>query len=162
MKNQKAIVGGLLLTACAMTTQAQVNYVVLNESAYTFDVGGEFSANTTQNFLGNYSPSALVGTAFQTFCIETTVDFIPGDLYTYNLSSVDSRGVALTEGAAYLYYEFAKGTLANYNYTDPTIRKADAGALEAALWWFQGNQTYGGFPNPTTDIYYEEATNALG
>jgi hypothetical protein len=103
-----------------------------------------------------------VGTGFETFCIESMIDFNPGQTYTYDLSSVDSRGVALTQGASYLYYEFSKGLLGNYNYTDPTIRNQDAGALQAAIWWFQGNQTYGDYPSPTDNVYFQEATNALG
>jgi hypothetical protein len=162
MKNLKMIVCGSLLVISTIAAQASANSVVLTQNAYSFDVGGEFNANTSQTFLGNYASSAIVGKGFQTFCIETTVDFYPGQTYTYTLGNADSRGVDLTQGAAYLYEQFGKGILANYNYTDPSVRNTDAGALQAAIWWLQGNQTYGGYPNPTTDIYYEQAIGALG
>jgi hypothetical protein len=162
MKNLKATVSSVLLMASAIVAHATANSVVLTQNSDSFNVGGEFNANTTQSFIHNYSPSAVVGTGFETFCIETMVDFNPGQTYTYNLSSVDSRGVNLSRGAAYLYSQFAKGILANYDYTDPTIRNLDAGALQSAIWWFQGNQTYSGYPSPTDNVYYEEALNALG
>lgn len=146
----------------ALSAHATINTVVLTQDSYSFGVGGEFNANTTGRFLDNYNPMATVGTGFETFCIETTVDFYPNQTYTYDLTQVDSRGVALTMGAAYLYKQFAMGTLANFDYTDQAIRNADAGALQAAIWWLQGNQTYSGYPDPTTDIFYEDAISALG
>jgi hypothetical protein len=90
------------------------------------------------------------------------VDFNPGQTYTYSLGSVDSRGVALTEGAAYLYSQFSKGTLTGYDYTDTATRNTDASELQAAIWWFQGEQTFSGYPSPTNNIFYKEAITALG
>jgi len=162
MKNLKMTVGSALLVISTAAAHATANTIVLDQNAYSFHVGGEFNANTTQNFLQNYSPSAIVGTGFETFCIETTVDFYPGSTYTYDLSTVDSRGVGLSLGTAYLYDQFAKGTLGNYDYTDTATRNADAGALQAAIWWFQGEQTYPGYPSPTDNVYYQEALTALG
>jgi hypothetical protein len=78
------------------------------------------------------------------------------------LSTTDSQGRALSEGAAFLYTEFATGQLAGYNYTDAALRQADAGELQAAIWAFQGGQSYGGFPALATDPFYELATNTLG
>jgi hypothetical protein len=137
--------------------------VVLTQNAYSFFPGGEFNAVTSpDNFLPYYSPLAIVGDGFETFCIETTVDFNPGVTYSYTLGNLDSRGVALSEGAAFLYYQFAEGILPGYDYTDTGARNADAGALQSAIWWFQGGQTYGGFPTATTDAFYSYATNSLG
>jgi hypothetical protein len=151
---------------------AFANSVVLNQDAYSYDVGGEFSAVTSQNFLNNYASSTIVGGGFETFCIETTVDFTPGQTYTYNLSSVDSLGRNLTEGTAFLYYEFAKGVLSGYDYniandpTDAADRKADAGELQAAIWWLQGNQTYGDgqytVPTIANNAFYALAISTLG
>jgi hypothetical protein len=105
---------------------------------------------------------AVVGDGFETFCVQTTVDFYPGSTYTYTLSSSDSLGRDLTQGAAFLYDEFGRGVLPNYDYVDAAARNADAGALQSALWWFQGGQTYGGFPSPTNNVYYQFAINTLG
>jgi hypothetical protein len=90
------------------------------------------------------------------------VDFNAGQTYTYSLGSLDSRGVALTEGTAYLYSQFSKGTLGNYDYTDTATRNTDASELQAAIWWFQGEQTYPGYPSPTNNVFYKEAITALG
>jgi hypothetical protein len=163
MRNLKTIVAGTLLVIGTMAAQATLNTVVLTQNAYSFSVAGEFNANTSQNFLGNYAPAAIVGTGFETFCIETMIDFNPGQTYTYNLSDVDSRGFALTEGAAYLYAQFGKGTLANYDYVDTAARNTDASELQAAIWWFQGQQTYPGYPSPTiNNVFYQQAVNTLG
>lgn len=101
-------------------------------------------------------------TDFQTFCIETAVEFSPGNTYSYTLSSSDSQGRDLTQGAAFLYDEFGHGVLPNYDYADAGARQSDAGALQAAIWWFQGEQTWAGYPSPTDNIYYEFAINTLG
>jgi VPDSG-CTERM motif len=162
MKNLKATFSSALLVISTVAAHATANSVVLTQNAYSYDVSGEFNATTTQSFLQNYSPSAIVGTGFETFCIETMVDFNPGQTYTYDVSTVDSRGVGLSLGTAYLYDQFAKGTLGNYDYTDTATRNADAGALQAAIWWFQGQQTFPGYPNPTNNVYYQEALTALG
>jgi len=146
-----------------MGATAMANTVVLNNNADTFSVGGEFDAVTSGGqFLKNYSPLAIDGDGFETFCLETTVEFTPGTTYTYDVSSVDSLGRSLTLGAALLYADFAKGDLPGYNYTSPTIRQEDAGELQAALWWLQGGQSYGGFPGMSTNIFYEYATTTLG
>ncbi len=142
--------------------------VTLTQDAYSYAVGGEFNAVTTgpQSFLNNYASSTVINGGFQTFCIETTVDFYPNTTYYYTLSQTDSMvpGRALTEGAAFLYYEFAKGTLAGYDYTHTAARLADAGLLQAAIWWFQYHQTYSGYTIPTlsNNIYYALAMSTLG
>jgi len=158
----------LAISLLAAATVAKANSIVLTQDAYSYDVGGEFSATTTpQSFLGAYVPGeTIVNGGFETFCVETTVDFNPGSSYTYNLSNSDSLGRQLTEGAAFLYYEFASGNLSGYNYNSAATRKTDAGLLQAAIWWFQGNQTYndGNYTIPTTanNQFYALAINTLG
>jgi len=159
-----------LLGMCPVALHANGNSVVLTENTYEYFPGGEFTANTTQDFLRNYSPLAIVntglGNGFETFCMETEVEFNPGQTYTYTLGSVDSQGTALTQGAAYLYQQFGKGTLAGYNYaaTGTPSRNTDAGALQSAIWGFQGGQSIScyGFPNYATDPFYLNAIAALG
>lgn len=157
-----------------LVTAVNADTVVLDQGAYSYDVGGEFTAYTSpESYLGNYASSTVVNGGFQTFCIETTVDFSPGSSYTYNLSSVDSQGRQLSEGAAFLYYEFATGQLAGYDYNVPSTsadqaaRKTDAGLLQAAIWWLQGQQKYtvdGQYQVPTTsnNPYYNLAVTTLG
>jgi hypothetical protein len=155
------------------TPAAMANSVTLNQDAYSYDVGGEFSAViSAQNFVNNYASVAVINGGFETFCIETTVDFTPGQTYSYQLSSIDSLGRNLTEGAAYLYSQFAEGALAGYDYnsgndsTDAAIRKTDAGELQAAIWWLQGEQTYGDgnytIPTILNNVYYAAAIGMFG
>lgn len=156
-----------------LVTLAKANTVTLDQGAYSYDVGGEFTAYTSpQSFLGNYASSATLNGGFETFCIETAVDFYPGSTYTYNLSAVDSQGRQLSEGAAFLYYEFANGQLSGYDYNtantyaDVLQRRTDAGLLQSALWWLQGQQSYndGNYQIPTTsnNPYYNLAITTLG
>ena len=42
-------------------------------------------------------------------------------------------------------------------------RKTDAGALQAAIWYLQGGQSYSGYPTGGSgNLYYNEALAALG
>jgi len=160
----------LAILTLSGVSAAFANSVVLNQDAYSYGQGGEFSAVTSDNFLNNYVSSTIVNGGFETFCIETTVDFNPGHIYSYTLGSSDATtpGIPLTKGAAYLYYQFAKGVLSGYNYTDTASRKADAGLLQAAIWYLQGKQIYnadGSLHNdPTTDgnLFYAAAITLFG
>lgn len=147
---------------------AKADTVTLSQGSYSYSVGGEFTAVTSANFLGNgYVSSTEVNSGFQTFCIETGVDFSPGTQYYYSLgqtaqplsSGGSGSGLNLTAGAAYLYYEFATGQLVGYDYINPSARLADAGLLQAAIWYLQGGQTYGGYVNPSIsdDPFYDLA-----
>jgi len=127
----------------------------LYQGAYSYDVGGEFTAVTAPNLASGYAsglvltPTVKGLTGFQTFCIQTAVDFTPGTTYNYStsLASVGSPDAfALKEGTAWLYGEFATGNLGSYyNYantgTGPS-RLVDAGLLQAAIWALQGGQAY--------------------
>jgi hypothetical protein len=163
MKKSYLLFVTLGVLALAVTPIAKANSVTLNQDAYSFSVGGEFSAVTSPSFLNNYVASTIVNGGFETFCIETTVEFTPGTSYNFTLSSVDSLGRNLTEGAAFLYYDFAKGILTGYNYNNPATRLTEAGQLQAAIWWLQGNQTYSGYPNGATgNPFYDLAVSTLG
>ena len=83
---------------------------------------------------------------FQSFCIEVGETISAG--VTYN-AFFNSEAVAggtggpspdpLSIGTADLYYNFAKGTLAGYNYTGTTSeRKSSAGQLQNVIWWLEG------------------------
>ena len=68
-------------------------------------------------------------------------------------------GIALTEGAAYLYYEFATGNLSGYNYTPGGGRVTTAGQLQAAIWYFMGEGLASGFT--TSDQFITLADSNL-
>jgi hypothetical protein len=177
MKFLRAAVVTFLAVSIPMgLTVVKANSVVLTQGNYSYDVGGEFQAVTSpQSFLNYYVPSTIVNGGFETFCVEAAVTYNPGFSYSYILSNTDSQGRQLTEGAAFLYYEFAKGTLAalaGYDYntantaSDKAQRKADAGLLQAAIWYLQGKQTYsdGKYTTPTiiNNPFYALAISTLG
>jgi hypothetical protein len=172
----------------AVTMTVNADTVTLYQGAYSYDVGGEFTVGDSAN--GPFSDASLLsdgyiqnvteGTVgnevggFQTFCVETGVEFSPGTAYTYTLGSstaadggLAGSGLNLSVGTAYLYYEFATGNLAGYNYANGSSglsRIQDAGLLQAAIWALQGGQTYSGYAVPTVsnNAFYAAALAATG
>jgi hypothetical protein len=142
------------------------NTVVVTQGPYSYSNGGEFTATGPSFYAPAYDPSnpglTATGTSFQTFCIQTNAayDFTPGHLYYYTISNTDSDNITVKMGTAWLYSQFAAGTLGGYDYnllgTDVAGRWASAGALQQAIWEFQG-QT-GGVAN----TFYGDAVTALG
>jgi hypothetical protein len=142
--------------------------------------GGEFTAYTSQDFYQYYANGATYEGGFETFCTEVGVEFTPanwgGPTYTYSLGNItqpisgggEGSDTALTEGTAWLYYEFATGNLNNYSYTYGSAREADATLLQAAIWALQGGQsdTADGYASLATteadNPYYLAAIAALG
>jgi hypothetical protein len=179
-KNNRVGLAGLLLALVSVSPPVMANSVVLYYGPYSYSAGGEFTAVTDPiAFNANYAASTLVatgsGTGFQTFCVQTGVEFTPYNWgnptpynYTTSLSSVGpSDAFALSAGTAYLYWQFATGQLKGYDYVDTATRIQDAGELQAAIWDLQGGQSYGGFPsgvgNGTTgNPFYNDALKALG
>jgi len=163
----------LAFASFAPVVKAQTGSLNLDQvSPYNYDLGGEFTAFVTSGtqFVQNYSPLASTGGGFDTFCVEVDVDFNPGSSFNFSVNPNQSAdGHTLSEGAAYLYSEFATGNLPGYNYANPSAMDskfgyADAGELQEALWWFQGNQHYddGAFPIGTNNFYYQLALSNLG
>ena len=95
---------------------------------------------------GAYSPlTSSTLPSFQTFCIERSETFVPGQPYDYAISnnaiygSVGAGGDPLSIGTAWLYAQFTIGSLivgpSNYDYfTSGTSRSANAGLLQFAFW----------------------------
>jgi hypothetical protein len=125
---------------------------------YSYGNGGEFRA------VGNSGPSSLdsivnwsaystttMGTTsgqqyFQTFCTELLEEFSPGSQYTissignnamYN-QNAGPNGIPITLGIAYLYSQFAAGTLGGYDYTYGGGRTVSGGNLQNAIWYMLG------------------------
>ena len=182
----------LSAVAALIGTPAAVmaNPVTLTQNNYSYLDAGEFTANNTgvnPSTLG-YASSTSTSSTFETFCVETAVDFNPGTGYYYNEGSTTGTGVsgqngqggiALSEGTAFLYYQFATGNLQSeaaaaedYNYTSGTAgysfsRVNDAGLLQVAIWYFMGESLPGGYTIPggysvTTDPFVVLAEAALG
>lgn len=132
--------------------------------------GGEYTVTpdaAIAALLGNYSPFTLnqggYRGSFQTFCVERN-EYIQGNTtYDVTLNNVTMfTATPLAAGVAYLYQQFALGTL-NYNYTDvpagsrTALGFANAYELQHAIWYFMGE--YSGQAN---NPYVLAANSALG
>ncbi len=138
--------------------------VTLNDTPYndTSGGGGEFSAVSTGGFINNYSPLAKydpTGAApigFETFCIEYNEHINYGVTYTATISSGAISGGSgggispitpygsdtidrISKGTAWLYSQFAAGTLAGYAYnTTLAARQQSSALLQNAIWRLEG------------------------
>ena len=118
----------------------------LDTNAYSgVSRGGEFSATPSTNWawvLNNYdSKTKNIGYtgSFETFCMEYTEEFNPGSTYNVQINNkAMPTGDPISIGTAWLYYEFAKGILLNYNYsTTGGGRAVSADALQRTIWWLE-------------------------
>jgi hypothetical protein len=92
--------------------------------------GGEFTLTAS---------GSLTGT-FQTFCIEQGEFLSSNTTYNYVINSVAVQGGVggpdpdpISKGTAYLFYNFAKGTLAGYDYIGTTKTQE----LQNAIWYLE-------------------------
>jgi hypothetical protein len=130
------------------------NYTRLD--GYYYRDGGEFTLYgqglTLSNSEYSSSTSGLGGysESFQTFCMERDeyagsaniwvsteyVDGTPGS-HAYQGGINTNSGDNLDSRTAYLYYQFAKGTLSNYDYSSGSGRSYSAGQLQKAIWYIE-------------------------
>jgi hypothetical protein len=131
--------------------------------------GGEFTV-TAHNppdaafnaIYNNYVPATQLNGGFQTFCLSLSTPALGNP---ENATLVNS-GVA--SGTAFLYNQFARGTLGGYNYVG--TRAASAAELQAAIWFLQGSPQWeinalgGAFTsfNAATDMFVLDAAGATG
>jgi hypothetical protein len=145
MRNLKV---GLLLAALTVTSHLQANTVTFTgKSGYGFyqmGQGGEFTVRPDAELswvLDFYTAEAkglngLAGT-FQTFCIEKSEHVWPNATYTAVINDHTMfSGHVLTKGAAWVYAQFATGSLTGYDYANRTT----GGALQNTIWWLMGQE----------------------
>jgi PEP-CTERM motif. len=127
------------------------------DSSYTYNTTGTGEARLFNRGSDMADTSAYAATTsganyFQTFCVEPTRILDPNDVnagklnYANNRTSTVRNGLTnestvLTLGAAYLYKEFAAGTLTGYNYTGANHAR-DAALLQDAIWYLTGHTSY--------------------
>ena len=119
----------------------------------TFHAGssGNYRADPNADLsyvIGNYASGATDGTWFGTFCIEKNEYFSPGSTYNVALNDRAIGGGAwsptpgydiISRGTAYLYTQFATGSLSNY-YGNAT----NSANLQDLIWWLEGEQEFWG------------------
>jgi hypothetical protein len=129
--------------AFAGPTVVQVGYSGSPYGQYQTGLGGEFTLLPTgfDPRIG-YAPAVKnvgVNGTFQTFCLEDQEHIYPYP-NTFDVAfnskavwgGVPGVGDPLSQGTAWLYSEFAKGTLASYNYG--AGRSTSAGDLQNTIW----------------------------
>lgn len=128
-------------------------------SKYSFENGGEFLATTSVDFSGNYVDgiTSLSPGSFQTFCIESSEFWNLGKEYDFELNdraiygNVGLGGDVISEGTAWLYYNFAKGILDEYDYIQGSGRSSSAGELQVAFWVLE-NETIPSWGSPWNTV----------
>lgn len=140
---------GMAVAGYTVTTTGGGGY-----GPYQTGQGGEFTLQpggglewVLNNYAANTKPLGYTNT-FQSFCLEHN-EYISGNTtYGVALSNAAVYGGLggsengkdpLSKGTAWLYNQFAKGILLNYDYTG-TQRKASADALQQTIWWLEGEQ----------------------
>jgi len=142
--------------------QARALSIQIFQGPFQTGSGGEFtvSANVGQAFSGYYKTSGAtdvqntgnVGThdpSFQSFCLEKSETFSYGTTYEYSVNSAAVAGGLgavggkdpISIGTAFLYSQFASGTLASYNWATTAGRQTSAGLLQNAIWCLEDEQT---------------------
>ena len=152
------------LLALTLTLQGGAGY-----GPYQTGVGGEFTFGISDSSLvGSYSSytrnQAGPGTSFQSFCVEGAENIYAYQSYTaqYNNRTMYTD-VALSRGAAYLYSQFAQGTLSGYNFSGTTAqRQASANLLQRAIWMLMGGQEGLNAGNIGANIFIDAVKTVFG
>jgi hypothetical protein len=92
--------------------------------------------------------------SFQTFCVERNEYITPNTTFDVTLNNTTMfSAIPLTIGAAYLYQQFAMGTLAGYNYSNSPLGSRAFGThgsayeLQQAIWYFMGEYSFNPYNN---------------
>jgi len=108
-------------------------------------LSGYNSAKQTRNAGTTGSAAGTGDDTFQTFCMEKSEYIYANTTFDVTISNAATLGGTtnssdpLSIGTAYLYYNFAKGLLAPYNYNGTEAqREASAAALQNTIWWLEG------------------------
>ncbi|MCX6880721.1 MAG: hypothetical protein NTW21_43980 [Verrucomicrobia bacterium] len=167
-----------LAFAAASASSAFGTTIALSGGAYQNGSGGEFTASVSKEtndydaYIGTYSSLTATNTSttnnFQTFCIEYNEHFYWAPAtYTSAVSSAAIRGGVpggedpVSVGTGWLYSQFAQGLLKDNlgnNYFTTGSRYTNAGDLQNAIWWLEGE--IGG--NLSGNKYIMAAAAALG
>ena len=172
MKRTKLKVCTLAFALCTTGIFAnELDFSTLNGyGPYQTGEGGEFTfgmtaGNTLENQIvnGYYSGAKNIVASpsgaqnFQTFCVSSLVIY-GNQNYSFQFNNITATGVPLSEGAAWLYQQFATGGNfgggAAYDYANlDGLRSGSTGTsadlLQKALWSLMGNVD--GLATPTED-----------
>lgn len=176
MKTKKSAMLALALAAASVSS-AYSTQIALSGGPYQNWIGGEFTATVSNNtndldaYIGTYSSLTSTNTdttnTFQTFCIEYNEHFNWNTPYTAAVSDAAINGGVtngtdpISVGSGWLYSQFAQGFLKDdlgNSYFTSGSRNTNAGALQNAIWWLEGEIT----TDQSNNKYIKAAAAALG
>jgi len=143
-----------VLLAC-FSSAALANSVTIDQKTGLFsglNGGGEFVAYASGQSNNNYAANVIYSpTGLQVFCLESKIQLSVGKVYNYEIGTVALPGAsviasgpdALSVGSAWLFKQFAAGTLAGYDYTFGAGRAASATELQEAFWLLENQPALG-------------------
>ena len=161
------MIGAASLAVFGPRASANTMQLTMNYGSRHFGNGGEFNASSADFVPATmgYAAAATFNGGFETFCVEANEHFFPGSTYYYSISQGTINGGVsggnpdpISMGTAWLYLNFAQGTLAGYNYSTGPLGNASAGALQATIWWLEGE---GANPNNTFSTLVMSLPNYL-
>lgn len=185
MKLDKMMMVGALVAGMSMASSVMAGYQVQvgNASTYgTYSVNraGEFTMTAMGGLegimgaygAGEHNVSPFTHNSFQTFCLEENETVSRGAVYDVALNYAAIKGGAggavfdpmtgsthdpISVGTAWLYSQFARGTLAGYNYAGSNfaqqqLRRTSADLLQKALWALENE-----IAAPSGNIFYNAA-----
>ncbi len=125
------------LMVCAIAafaaSTARAGTVQIDKSPFSAGDGGAFQVTVLGGYAGEIPPSCQ----FLTFCLEKNEGFDPGQCYATSIA-VATDGWAgqdpISPFTAFLYSNFRKGTLSNFD----AKSLADHGMLQNAIWALEG------------------------
>lgn len=146
-----------LVTAAAIGATSAIAIPQVTMSTFDKESGGNYRADPNAELewvLSNYANGKSTdGTWFGTFCIEFNEYFHSGSVYDVELNNgsimggvtgaVNGKDV-ISKGTAYLYEQFALGTLAGFNYADTNLESVvhdSAMQLQNTIWYLEGEIT---------------------
>jgi len=171
----------LAMASSAIAGQVQIGYSGSSYGPYQTGQGGEFTIKSLSSFLdlsgyvvGTTKTITAHADTFQAFCLEGN-EFISGYSTTY-FAKVDTFAEAggqsgwddvahtkdtLSKGTGLLYSQFARGTLAGYNYGAGRSGTTSSSAylLQQAIWWLEGEE---GVAYSAGNIFMAAVTTAFG
>lgn len=148
----------LVALGASAALSASANTIKFQTSMYQYGNGGEFSLTPTWSpiplSLDGYSALTknINGNgSFQSFCMEYTEHISYGGVYTAVLndraiSGSTPGGAAgydvLSVGTAWLYNQFASGSLAGYRFTGTEAQRENSARLLQNAFWVLENEPY--------------------
>jgi hypothetical protein len=163
----KKMLLAVLVASAVATFQAGANVVTVDKvNGYT---GGDGEFNVSPPIGSGYAGVDLYNNSFGsigfgTFCINRSVLInVPGQ---YNATVIQSgidpnNGNQISLGTAWLFSQFATGTLAGYNYTPGVGRSDSAYHLQLAIWILEGQYPIASIV-PGSDPFLNAAIAAFG